>query len=448
MLWRVSACVLAVAAAAIGIFVFAQSRFGSGAVVDKTGRFAIQISDLEFSEDYTEVDLRVSDLAEHPDFSKFRTANIAHFGGTLLIPKSAGRSSVLWKYPLDRFAVPTIIDFPGPDNTEHEATIVLRFKPLIHQDLINGPVPASADIETLWIKFEDFAPLKVERSISVPRSDSALGAVDWSFVESISPGLAEVLIAFGFTLAVASFPLLVLFLKRRKRLKLLSERPFVGKIVDGEVRFVEERNGMKQGEILLPKSWDPDEVGIQFRNLKNRPNVLRVFVDSIVTRFVTGQDDRVAQRRIAFLKTKIEELKLSKELQGSLDELEFRQINLDIKRLELETQKDGLATKKDKQHELTELEHQRDTLKLKVEMAQLEKQMRDFQDPKYKEPERSPGEVKKDKRDKLQKELDHWNAEEDRVKADTAMREDDRRRWLNMIGKKKDELYDQMEKAL
>jgi hypothetical protein len=209
-----------------------------------------------------------------------------------------------------------------------------------------------------------------------------------------------------------------------------------------------ERDAMNEREFLIPKNWDPEEVGIQFRSLKRKPDVLRTFVDSVVTRFVIGQDELVAQKRIAFLRTKLEELELSKDIQSSLDDLEFRNTNLEIKRIQFGLEKDGLEAKRAKQKELSDLEHQRDTLKIKLEMAALEKQMRDFQDPKFKEPERSPAEVKKEKRDKLQKELDRWNGEEDRIKADTAMREDDRRRWLNMIAKKKDELYEQIEKAL
>jgi hypothetical protein len=47
-------------------------------------------------------------------------------------------------------------------------------------------------------------------------------------------------------------------------------------------------------EMVIPKTWDPDEVAIHLRSLQHNPNVAKVFIASLVTRFVTGQDNLVA----------------------------------------------------------------------------------------------------------------------------------------------------------
>jgi hypothetical protein len=171
-------------------------------------------------------------------------------------------------------------------------------------------------------------------------------------------------------------------------------------------------------------------------------------VDSVVTRFITGQDDRTAKKRIEFLKTKLEELDLSKQLQASLDDLQFRGLNLEIKRLGLEMERETLEQKRLMQRNLSALEHERDALKIKVEMASLQRQIKDAQNPAVKQPERSAQDTKQERRENLEKQIELYSLQEDKLKADTQMREDDKRRRLNMISKKKDELYEELEKHL
>lgn len=219
-------------------------------------------------------------------------------------------------------------------------------------------------------------------------------------------------------------------------------------VIQGAVVSNKESKSMPEGQFLIPKNWDPDEIGVQIRKLRHNRSVLTAFVDSVITRFVTGQDQLVSKTRIEFLRTKLEELQLSKELQASLDELEFRETNLSIKRLELEVQKEGLEAQKAKQTEITDLERERDALKIKVEMAHLNKQIRDLQEPQHEPQQRSSEEIKRENRSRVEKEIENWNAEEEKLKADTKLREDDKRRRLNMISKKKDELYQQLEKYM
>src|SRR5579884_1372288 len=67
-------------------------------------------------------------------------------------------------------------------------------------------------------------------------------------------------------------------------------------------------------QFLIPQNWDPDEIGIQVRRLHGNASAARVFVDSIIKRFVLGQDSQTAKVRIEFLRSKLEEITLSKKL--------------------------------------------------------------------------------------------------------------------------------------
>ena len=122
----------------------------------------------------------------------------------------------------------------------------------------------------------------------------------------------------------------------------------------------------------LPTLWKPEELAIQLRNLENRPSVVSIFVSSIIDRFIIGQDDETARSRMAFLRTKLEEIKISRELQTQFDDLEFRQVGLEIQKLEMENKKKGLMGKGRRDEELADLKHKREILTLQLELDRLE----------------------------------------------------------------------------
>src|ERR1019366_6731848 len=104
--------------------------------------------------------------------------------------------------------------------------------------------------------------------------------------------------------------------------------------------------------IILPPSWDKESISMVFRDLQNRPGAVSIFTQALVERFVTGQGDKTAKVRIEYLKTKLEELKITKELQGELDDLLFRQADLDVRRLQKEIEKGDLEHRRRTQAEL------------------------------------------------------------------------------------------------
>jgi hypothetical protein len=206
------------------------------------------------------------------------------------------------------------------------------------------------------------------------------------------------------------------------------------------------KTDMTGSPFLIPKNWDPKEIGIQIRKLQGSAHLMNVFVDSVLTRLVIGQDTKTAKTRIEFLKSKLEELNLSKELQSSLDQLNFRELNLEIQELELGQKKSTLQMEAERQKEVFELERQRDALKLKLEIAQLKKQMDEVGSPAKSAPTRSPEEIKKENKEKKQQEIRNCEREIEEVEKDTSLSENGRRRQVNILSRKLDHLYEELEK--
>jgi hypothetical protein len=212
-----------------------------------------------------------------------------------------------------------------------------------------------------------------------------------------------------------------------------------------------EGGELSTSQFLIPQTWDPNEIGIQVRRLQNNASVARVYVDSVIKRFVIGQDNQTAKVRIEFLKSKLEELTLSKELQSSLDELEFRRVKLEIEQLELEKKRSGLKLETERMQEIAELERQRDALKIKVEIAHLVKQMDEARNPPQKDQSPSAEETKRanrENREKKLREIRDCEAERLKVQADSMMTEDSRRRLDNILAKKIERLHDELEQYI
>jgi len=203
------------------------------------------------------------------------------------------------------------------------------------------------------------------------------------------------------------------------------------------------------GSFIIPQNWDPADIGIQVRRLQPDSSLVKIFVDSVVNRFIVGQDSQTAKVRIEFLKSKLEELKLSKELQASLDDLAFRSLNLEIQQLELNKKKSGLQMETARQLEILELERKRDTLKLKLEIAGLEKQIIEVNAPVLapaKAAERSPEEIKREKKQQIERDIEGYEKESREIRSNSLLPEDTKRRRENIISKKLEALYEELEK--
>lgn len=209
-----------------------------------------------------------------------------------------------------------------------------------------------------------------------------------------------------------------------------------------------KENPVPENQFIVPQSWDPQEIGIQVRRIQSDASLLRIYVDSVVERFVIGQDARTAGVRIEFLKSKLKELSLSKELQASLDELEFRKVKLEIERLELEDKKATLEGETKRRREISELEHERDALKLKLEVAELIKKMDEVRKPPKPEPSPPPAQTREQKREEIERKLRDYKRQEAEVRVNPDLDEDTRRRMLNILSSKTDALYEELEKYI
>ncbi|HET6842992.1 MAG TPA: hypothetical protein VFK06_15160 [Candidatus Angelobacter sp.] len=225
---------------------------------------------------------------------------------------------------------------------------------------------------------------------------------------------------------------------------LVSEGDFLAEISGTKT----ERPDMTTPQFIIPKDWNPAEIGIQLRKLQGNPSLARVLVDSIVTRFVIGQDRHTSKARIEFLEYKLEELELSAQLQSSLDELTFRASNLEIRQMELDQKKQSLEIDSKRKGEISELERQRDALKIKLEMAQLTKQMEELQSPAKPVQVRSAEDDRKHKKEEIEQKIRDYQRQLEEVRAATDLDEPTKRRRENIISKKLEALYEELEKYI
>jgi hypothetical protein len=211
--------------------------------------------------------------------------------------------------------------------------------------------------------------------------------------------------------------------------------------------LLEEQFSMDGNQFLIPQSWDTHAIGLQVHKIKGDSTLVKTFVDSIVDRYVLGQDNKTAKVRIEFLKTKLEELTLSKELQASLDELQFRHVSNEITTLELENKKSSLQMEAEEAKEIAELKRQRDALKIKLEIAEMKKKMVELETPPEAKPKvRSPEEARKEKQEQLDRHIKECEKHIQELKTDTSLSEESRRKRENILSKKLDGLYSELEK--
>jgi len=221
--------------------------------------------------------------------------------------------------------------------------------------------------------------------------------------------------------------------------------------------FVVKQKALSQGpggvdmptdQFLIPQTWDRAEIAIQVRKLQSNAGPVGVFVDSVLKRFVIGQDNHTARVRIEFLKSKLEELTLSKGLQASLDELQLRKLNLEIQQLELEKKKSTLQLETKRQQVIFDLERERDVLKIRVEIAGLQKQMDEMRSPVKELPSRSSEEIKREKKQKKEQEIRECEEQIKQVQTDSSLSEETRRRKENILSKKLDALFEELEQYI
>jgi len=431
MVWRLTLLLASIFGILVGIVVPRHRQFASGMVAGFSDpEYLVRCEGVDFRADTTVATVRIIDNNHFPQFQAFResltSANSVMF---LDVPRSYGRRPVRLRF-LRFESRPPLLFETKQGNTIHQGVLTIDFQPIgkFRADPLN--------IDVVFLKFPGFAPFAVKRTDPISQAQGTFTSIENEVIAAVNLQAASACLWLGiFGVSFTSYDswrhwdLIVYRFKLAQRN--LSPR---GNLVDGKSK--NSRDG-----VLLPPKWDEKAIGIEFRNLRNHPGILKVFTQSVVDRYVIGQDDKTAQSRIRYLRTKLEEMKLAKEIQSSIDDLEFRETDLEVRRLKLDIEKADLEHKRNMQEELRAAEHKRDLLKVRAETAGYEKQIRDTEPP----PARPAPTVSREQeiRDHIQR---LW---EKRAYAhETIKDEDERRRAENMYDDKIVELEEQLRKVL
>ena len=368
ILWRA----IAFAAVLIGVCVCADAlrheSFDSGVVgTVSVPHYFVRCEAVDFRRNATIVTVRVFDESPFPQFQAFRRA-LQGPAPYLDLPPTYSRTAGRLRF-VHYEELPDLVVDPKPTNDIHEAIVKVTFDPI-------GPLRADPmSVDKVYLKFPALPPFTVSRRAPLSQSQDPLTTVHNFIVSDMPPLTAAILLTLGAGafcgLAASTYRQREILIYRWK-LKQLAAK--------GEL--VVSRKGKpattSEGDVLAPPRWDEHLIATQFRNLQHRPAMLAVFMNSVKDRFILNQDERTAAVRIAYLKTKLEELKVSKELQREIDDLEFRETDLDIRRMEQELKKGDIEHRLKTQAALREAEHKRDLLRVKLETGQLGKQIRDL----------------------------------------------------------------------
>lgn len=129
----------------------------------------------------------------------------------------------------------------------------------------------------------------------------------------------------------------------------------------------------------LPAEWNDQVVIQRLISMRERPPVLAHFVDSLIGRFVIGQNDKTAEKRTHLIRTVISQLEARKDLQVALDDLEIHSLEREIRFKEKQMEHAGLVDRQAKGPELENLRRQKEKLELEVEIARLEQEKSSYQ---------------------------------------------------------------------
>jgi len=185
-------------------------------------------------------------------------------------------------------------------------------------------------------------------------------------------------------------------------------------------------------ESALPVQWDEIAITRQLDNLRGQPPaVVSHYVESVKERWVLNQNDKTAAVRARFLKTKIEELKLFKEGQQIAIDLEALALEREkrLKTLQLENaQLDATMRARGEREQMQAL---RERKQLELEIAKLDKEIRDLNAPAKIEAELTPEQKRQKEREASEAHMADLKAQ--KQEALKIPDEDERRLRVNAI---------------
>jgi hypothetical protein len=168
----------------------------------------------------------------------------------------------------------------------------------------------------------------------------------------------------------------------------------------------------------LPMMLDEVSIGAQLGNLRGQPiDVVSHYVESVKQRWVLNQTDQTAAAHARFLKTKIEELRLFKDGNQLMIDLEALALEREkrLKMLQLEN-----ATLDDQMRNRTEQDRLlalRERKKLELEIAQLDDQIGNIKAPSVPPPFKAPPPTPAEERAKVFANIAALDTERDSILA-------------------------------
>lgn len=127
---------------------------------------------------------------------------------------------------------------------------------------------------------------------------------------------------------------------------------------------------------LLPAQWDEASISRELTRLgAQKPSLIPHYIESVKERWILRQDDRTAELRLQFLKRQIEHLKLAKEFQQTVDDIDLLRLEKTKRTKTLELETEDLDTKRKTRSQIDELAAIRERKKLELEIAQLDDQI-------------------------------------------------------------------------
>ena len=371
MKWRIALASVFVLMLGAGTDYLEHTAFRSVSVVSSEDHnYAIQCTGVRFGRGATLVELKVIDNSASPRFEVFRKTftpafQVKGFSENLSLRVDLPYTSSLAQISMPVFSTtPAVLFYPKPNNQIHEAELDVWFQHV-------GPAQPGKmfGVDEAILKFPTFPEITAKRLKPLSQEESLVNDYHKNILVFLNDHERLVLpmLLIGLIGVVVFMGWIFWDLEKSRVGREFREGAAAGSTGKGKMHV----------DIKMPTVWNAELIGLQVASLHDRPEALRFFTQSLVKRFVIGQAEKTARTRIEYLRTILAEVKLGKELQAELDDLELREIDLDIRRLQKEIEKGDLEHRRRMQHELHAAEHKRDLLKVKADSAKYEKEIRD-----------------------------------------------------------------------
>lgn len=184
-----------------------------------------------------------------------------------------------------------------------------------------------------------------------------------------------------------------------------------------EFQTFNDETGGSVSDLPLPNEWNERSITQQFTQLRaQHPGSVPYFLNAVLTRFITGQDEKTVQKRTQFFRALCEELKVGKELASAMSDLklhgkeqEKRSKELDLEHQKIAVESHRLDIESRRLSDMAELERRRETMKLELEMAKLELELSAIKNPPKPEVKKTPQEERIEQRSYWEQELIRLN---------------------------------------